>query len=148
MSEKIVIRTRHGEMTLDRLAEIQPGMARLMEELARRYSYLYYAAKGGNWELAAFELRQVRAILQVARISRPKFADDLSLFDAEYLKPIADALDQRNWSKFEEAYMHGIQGSDSFHDKYGYKYIRFTVPATPPSHLHLGPPEKFSRKTA
>lgn len=133
-------------MTLDQLAEVQPGMARLMDELGRRYSYLYHAAKGGNWDLAAHQLRQVRAILQVARISRPKFAEDLTLFDAEYLKPIADALTQRDGSRFEEAYRQGIRGSDRFHDKYGYKYIRFMTPTTPPDHLDLGAPEKFTRK--
>jgi len=33
MSEKLVGRTKHGELTLDQLASIQPGMARLMEEV-------------------------------------------------------------------------------------------------------------------
>src|SRR2546430_6336145 len=37
--------TKHGTLTVDELAAMQPGMARLMDELSRRYWVLYYAAK-------------------------------------------------------------------------------------------------------
>src|SRR5207302_1242773 len=42
--------TKHGTLTVDEIAAMQPGMARLMDELSRRYWVLYYAAKAGNWE--------------------------------------------------------------------------------------------------
>jgi len=45
---EIKAKTKHGEITIDQLAEIQPGMALIMQEVAHRYYYTYYAAKGGN----------------------------------------------------------------------------------------------------
>ena len=33
--EKLVAKTKHGELTLDQLAEVQPGMARVMKEIHR-----------------------------------------------------------------------------------------------------------------
>jgi hypothetical protein len=64
MSEKLVGRTKHGELTLDQLASIQPGMARVMEEVAHRYSLMYYACKGGNWELGHHELKELRGLFR------------------------------------------------------------------------------------
>ncbi len=146
MSEKIVGRTKHGELTLDQLAEVQRGMSSIMEENARRWWYMYYAAQGGNWMLAAYQYRSIREIFSIAKSTRPKFAQDLSAFEEGYLKPIGAAIDEKNWQKFEAAYQKGIEGSDSYHDKWGYSYVRFVLPDEPPKHLHLGPPEKLVRK--
>src|SRR3972149_3063752 len=52
MAAERAIPTKHGAITLEQLAEMQPGMARLMDEYAQRFWTMYYAAKGGNWALA------------------------------------------------------------------------------------------------
>ncbi len=44
MDEKVVIKTKHGELTLQQLAEAQPGIARQMKEIGERFHVLYYAA--------------------------------------------------------------------------------------------------------
>ncbi len=51
LDEKIIVKTKHGELTLEQLAEVQPGLARLMKEIGDRFHVLYHAAKGGNWKL-------------------------------------------------------------------------------------------------
>jgi len=48
-NDKIVIKTKHGELSLEQLAEAQHGMAHLMKEVGERYHVLYYAAKALNW---------------------------------------------------------------------------------------------------
>ena len=140
-------KTRHGEMTIDQLAEIQPGMGALMKEVGDRFTHTYYAAKGGNWKLAAHHLNQVRAAFRTAKVTRPKFADDLAEFDNEYLLPIFKAIHDQDWGRFEIAFRKGELGSDVYHDKRGYPHIRYLLPDQPPSNLYLGPPEKFKRDT-
>src|SRR5713226_9890983 len=81
------IKTKHGEMTLEQLAEVQPGMARLMKEVGERYHILYYAAKGGNWQLAKHELSQVISLHKAGATLRPKYAADLTSFIQNYLNP-------------------------------------------------------------
>ena len=44
-----IAHTKHGDLALDQIAEMMPGMARLMVEISDRYWIMYYAAKGGNW---------------------------------------------------------------------------------------------------
>ena len=145
MNHAIVGKTQHGEISLDKLAEIQPGMARIMDEVAKRYYYLFYAAKEGNWHLAEHELNEVSAAMRIAKTTRPKYAEDLTQFEEEYLKPIEEAIREKNWTKFEQVYKRGMEGSDRYHDKYGYSYIRFILPHEPPAHLWVKRPQDLKR---
>ena len=138
-------KTHHGEMTIDQIAEIQPGMATLMKETGDRFTQAYYAAKGGNWKLAAHHLNQIRTAFRAAKTTRPKYAEDLSAYDKDYLLPIFEAVHNQNWSEFEIAFRRGEEGSDVYHDKRGYSHIKYVLPKEPPSNLYLGPPENFKR---
>ncbi len=148
MSGDVKGKTPHGEMTIDQIAGIQPGMARLMKEVSDRYYYAYYAAKGGNWKLSAHQLSQLRGAFRTAKVTRPKYAQDLDEFDAKYLVPILKAVQAKDWNVFEDVFRKGTEGSDAYHEKYGYGYIRFVLPPEPPKDLYLGPPEGFDRKKA
>jgi hypothetical protein len=127
-------------------AQAQPGMGQLMREVSRSYYYAYYAAKYGNWRLAAHQLGQMRGYFRTAKAVRPKYASDLDEFDRTYVVPILKAIQAKDWTGFESAYSNGIEGSDFFHMKYGYDYIKFILPESPPSDLHLGPPEEMKRE--
>ncbi len=146
MSGEIKAKTRHGEMTLDQLAEIQPGMASLMKEVGERYAQAYQAAKGGNWKLAAYSLNMVRTAFRNAKVTRPKFAEDLDAYDSEYLLPIFKAMQAEDWEGAKAAFEKGVEGSDKYHDKRGYPYIRFEIGKEGSYNLYMGPPEKFKRK--
>ena len=60
---------------LKALAAIQPGLGTVMIEYANRYSDIYYAAKGGNWPLAAYQLKEMGEIQEVGETTRPGRAD-------------------------------------------------------------------------
>jgi hypothetical protein len=45
--------TGKTEDQLKTLANIQPGVGTVMMEYSARWTNTYYAAKGGNWDLAA-----------------------------------------------------------------------------------------------
>lgn len=144
MSE-IKAKTPQGEISLDQLASIQPGMAALMKEAGERYTRAYYAAKGGNWRLAAHHMNSLRGSFRTAKLTRPKYADDLTAFDTEYLMPIFKAIHDQDWKEFELTFKKGEVGSDLYHDKRGFPHIRYLLPKEPPGNLYLGPPEKFTR---
>ena len=145
MSGEIRAKTPHGEVSIDQLAEIQPGMAKIMKDVGERFADTYFAAKGGNWKLAAHQLNQVRGGFKIAKVTRPKFIEDLNTFDAEYLLPIFKAIQAKDWSAFESAFAKGVEGTDFYHDKTGHPYIRFVLPNKRDSLLHLGPTEDFKR---
>ena len=139
-------KTPHGEMTIDQLAGIQPGLAKLMRDVSERYTAAYHAAKGGNWDLARYQLKQLRGAFRTAKVTRPKHAKDLDEFDAAHVAPLMKAAEGKDWRAFEDAFWLGVESSDAYHEKLGYGYIRYQLPAAPPSDLYLGKPEDFDPK--
>ncbi len=132
-----VAHTTHGDLTLDQLAEMQPGMARLMVEVSDRSWLLFYAAQGGNWELARHEFGELRKTMQIAALARPKYREPLEQFQADSLKPLEEAIRARDWSAFEGAYRHAIDAANEKHREFGYEYIEWRLPDSPPQHLRL-----------
>jgi hypothetical protein len=140
-NEKIVIKTKHGELSLEQLAEVQHGMAHLMKEVGERHHVLYYAAKARNWKLALYQLNQVIALFKIGATLRPKFTEDLNNFVKTHFHPIGEAIRTENWEGFDDAFKKAIEGSDRFHEKYGYGFIHFVLPKNPPEMYDLTPKE-------
>ena len=136
------IKTKHGEITLEELVEIQPGMARLMDELSRRWEYSYFAAKGGNWELARHEMKQAVNLLNIAVKLRPKYTEDIKTFVSDHISYLNDAIEKEDWIQFNKLIHNAIDASNVYHEKYGFGFIRYLLPKTPPEHLDLGPAKK------
>ena len=137
MADEIVARTKHGELTLDQLAEIQPGMSRLMAELANRFTVMVHAGRGGNWALAHFQFRQARGLFRIMSTVRPKYAESLQTFDKDFMAPIEQAIQAKDAAALNAAADRAVKESDAVHAKLGYAYIRYRVPRTPPEHLDL-----------
>src|SRR2546422_11771863 len=103
--------TKHGALSVDQIAVMQPGMARLMDELSRRYWTLFYAAKARNWGLASYMVKESEKTLKTAAVARPKYADDIGVFVREALGAIGRAVESKDWSAFAQAYRKGIAES-------------------------------------
>lgn len=136
-SDAPVARTKHGEISLDQIAEMLPGMARLMVEISDRWWVLYYAAKGGNWMLARHEFSELRKTMQMAGVIRPKYAEPLAGFISEKLKPVEDAIRAKDISVLEAAFREATDAANEMHGELGYTYIVWQLPDTPPPHLRL-----------
>lgn len=133
MDDKLVGHTKHGNLTLDQLAELQPGMSELMIAMANRYHVMFYAAMDGNYDLARFQLRGIRKILRHATMTRPKYAEALERFSSEYLDAIEKAMVARAPERVEATIKASILAGDVFHKEWGYPYIRYRIPSTRPA---------------
>ncbi len=137
MADEIVAHTKHGDLTLDQLAEIQPGMSRLMAELANRFTVMVHAGRGGNWALAHFQFRQARSLFKIMATVRPKYADSLQVFERDFMGPIEEAIKAKDVAPLNAAAERAVRESDIQHAKFGYAYIRYRIPTSPPEHLDL-----------
>ena len=86
---------------LKTLAAVQPGLGTVMIEYANRYSNIYYAAKGGNWPLAAYQLKEALEIQEVGETTRPQRAESLKAFERAFLDPLSKAIEARDSKSFE-----------------------------------------------
>jgi hypothetical protein len=124
---------------LKSLAEIQPGLGTVMIEYANRYSTLYYAAKNGNWEVAAYEVKEMREIQRVGETTRPARGSELRAFEKSYLEPIDAAIKSKDWGKFEYAFKAGVQACNACHAGAGFPFLKYQLPKSSSSPLLLKP---------
>ena len=128
----IVGRTRHGEISLDQMASLMPGMAELMVAIGHRFHILYFAGLKGNWKLAAYQASSIRKLFSASKVTRPKYAEAMDKFTRELLEPISAAIREQNVQQFESAIQASIAASDQYHRDWGYEYIRFRMPSSAP----------------
>ena len=60
-----------------------------MPEIGARFWKAFYAARAANWPLAAWQLKEMRKLLRMCEITRPKYTDDIE----EWLEDDLDAAD-------------------------------------------------------
>jgi hypothetical protein len=132
-----VAHTKHGDLTLDQIADMMPGMARLMVEISDRFWILYYAARGGNWDLARHEFSEMRKTLRMSAIVRPKYKEAMEAFDAECMVPLQDALKTRDFYDFESHFIRATDRANVYHREFGYDCIEWQLPDEPPLHLRM-----------
>jgi hypothetical protein len=127
------------EEKLKTLAEIQPGLGTVMMEYSARFTNAYYAAKGGNWDLADYQLKEALEIQEVGEITRPKRAEALKTFESKYLDPLGKAITAKDMNAFESAFKEAQDGCNACHKDQGYPYIRYELPKAPLSPLSNAP---------
>lgn len=127
------------EEKLKTLAEIQPGLGTVMIEYGARYTNAYYAAKGGNWDLAGYQLKEAREIQEVGETTRPARAAALKAFEKSYFDPLDEAIKAKDFKKFAVAFQKGIQGCNGCHAGQGIPYIKYELPKGPTFPLSMKP---------
>ena len=136
-NNKPTAHTSHGEITLDQLGGMQPGLARLMAEISDRYWILYYAAKAENWKMAALQSSEIKKAFRIGEITRPKYLDHLEAFINGPMSKMDQAIESKNWKDFQDAYMIGVKAANSYHVSWNHEEIIWQLPDEPPKHLKL-----------
>jgi len=121
------------EEQLKTLAELQPGLGTVMIEYSTRFGTLYYNAKGGNWDFAAYQLKEMREIQEVGETTRPGRAKFLKEFESKFLDPIDETIKAKDWKKFEVAFKEAESGCNGCHKTQGFQYIKYELPKASPS---------------
>ena len=135
MSE--TVRTRHGELTLEQIADALPGTGELMASVGDSWWRCAYAARGGNWPLAAYFARRVRGTSRKLAVLRPKYAERIAEFERAPLAAVFAAIESRELPRFEDAFTEATAAANRNHVETGYAYIRWTLPGDPPRDLDL-----------
>jgi hypothetical protein len=124
-------------LSLEEVAQLLPGTGEIMASVGIAWWKCAYAARGGNWELAAYFARRVRGLQRKLARIRPKYADDLVTFETEHLAAVLAALGAHNGPAFERAYASATDTANDLHVKWAKPYIRWVLPDEPPKDLDL-----------
>jgi hypothetical protein len=122
------------------LEQIQEALGSVMMEYNYRLTTMYYAAKGGNWGLANYELKEAKEIQEVGETTRPQFAASLKSFEKAYLdNKVAPTIKEKSFSKFKKAFGEMVQGCNACHAQWGKPFIHYVLPRHPVAALKYTP---------
>ena len=118
------------------LSDIQPGLGVIMQEIGRRFTAIFYAARTGNWDLANYQLKELREAQEVGEITRPKRKDALVSFEESFLGnaenpqegTLQDAINKKNFAAFNKSFKAAIGGCNGCHQSTGFPFIKYRLP--------------------
>jgi hypothetical protein len=138
-SEEIRGYSGHRYWSLDELAMVQPGLARIMPDIGRRAGLLIHAARAENWPLAKFQIDEIRELMELGSLTRPKYQFDLEEFIEKNLGELEKAVKSQDLAKFEEEFAVAVRQANAYHDKHNKKFLVWKTPDTPPPDMDLTP---------
>jgi len=128
-----------NNMTIEDMATVQPGLARIMPEIGARTWKLFYAAKAENWPMAKFQYKEIKGLFELGAFMRPKHEDALNQYMAENWKPLEDAIEKKDFAAFEKAFHASIDAANAYHELKDKPYIYWKLPDAPPPDMDLRP---------
>lgn len=115
-----------------------PGMGEIMSATQMRHSKLWFAGETGNWELAQYELDEIKEGLDDAMKYYPMFkgAPVSVLLDKYTSKPLADlaqSVGEKDSAKFANAFDRLTAACNGCHQAAEHGYIVIKRPTAVPS---------------
>lgn len=108
-----------------------PKFAITMREYGDRYADMYFAAKGGNWALAAYMDSYMRKALNWTKLTKPTSQDSINNFNKTYLDPLLLTVVKKDFAAFEAQYKKTLEGCNACHKAMGYGYVEIQLPKEP-----------------
>ena len=108
--------------------EYLPRLGDIMNTVQTRHQKLWFAGKAQNWQLAAFELRQLKASLTEAVV----LYSDLPVSNVATLEgplqSVSDAITEKDGRKFAKAVGDLTEGCNACHQSVGRGFIVMRIP--------------------
>src|SRR5947207_9132508 len=111
-------------LSLEQIAQLLPGTGEIMASVGNAWWKCAYAARGGNWELAAYFARRVRGLQRKLAQIRAKYAEDLAAFEPEHLGPPLVALGPHAGPLVQRLYEAATDKATELHVTWPKPYIR------------------------
>jgi hypothetical protein len=92
-----------------------------------------------NWPLAVWQLKEMRKLMRLGEVTRPKYSDDLEEFINADVEPLILALEERNLARFERVFHEAVDAANDLHRRWKKPWIVWRLPADPPPDLDLTP---------
>lgn len=95
-----------------------------------RHEKLWHAGRAENWELAAYEIQQLRSTLVRSAVLYLNIPIELIMAADEPMEELAKAVKAQDGKAFAEAYTQVTAACNACHHAGGVGYIRMVVPRT------------------
>ena len=116
---------------IDELKSALPKFAIPMREVGDRFQNIYFAAKGGNWALAAYMAKYMNGSMNPASVTKPAEYKVWKGFYDDTFAPVNKAIMAKDFKAFETAYTAVIQNCNTCHEGMGYGFIKVVKLSAP-----------------
>jgi hypothetical protein len=109
---------------IDELKSALPKFAIPMREVGDRFQNMYFAAKGGNWALAAYMAKYMNGSMNPASVTKPAEYKVWKSFYDQTFASVNKAIQGKDMKSFDSAYTAVIKDCNSCHEGMGYGFIK------------------------
>lgn len=114
--------------SIEDIKGVLPKFAIPMREVGDRFDNMYFAAKGGNWALAAYMSKYLNGAMKPASLTKPQEYGTWASFYTGSYDPINKAIAAKDFAAFDKAYTEVISKCNACHTASGYGFIKLTKP--------------------
>jgi hypothetical protein len=116
---------------LDAIKGAIPKFAVPMREVGDRFQDMYFAAKGGNWALAAYMSKYMNGAMNPAKLTKPEEYKAWQGFYEGAFAPVEKAIQAKDLKAFEKEYAAVVSTCNGCHAGMGYGFIKVVKQKTP-----------------
>ena len=109
---------------INEVKSVLPKFAIPMREVGDRFQNMYFAAKGGNWALAAYMSKYMNGAMSPASVTKPDEYKTWKGFYENTFAPVNKAIQAKDMKAFETAYNGMIANCNGCHAGMGYGFIK------------------------
>jgi hypothetical protein len=116
---------------IDEVRSALPKFAIPMREVGDRFQNMYFAAKGGNWALAAYMSKYMNGSMNPASVTKPAEYKVWKGFYDDTFAPVNKAIQAKDFKTFDTAYTAVMKDCNSCHEGMGYGFIKLVKLSSP-----------------
>jgi hypothetical protein len=119
------------------IKESAPGLGEFMTTMQLHMGKLWFPAKASNWELAKYELDELREAMQSAK-SLHEVKNGVALSNVldsvlqTQVAQLAESIKRKSPAEFQKSYDETLGACNGCHTEAGYKFIHIVRPIAPP----------------
>jgi biopolymer transport protein ExbB/TolQ len=116
---------------------LAPGLGEYMTTIQLHAGKLWFAAKASNWELAEYELDELKETTEAAKTLNAekngiKISNVLDSVLQTQVTQLAESIKRKSPVEFQKTYDETLSACNGCHTEAGYKFIHIVRPTAPP----------------
>jgi hypothetical protein len=117
--------------------ELAPGLGEYMTTIQLHAGKLWFAAKAANWELAQYELDELKETMEAAKSLNAekggvKISSVLDAVLQTQVAQLAESIKRKSSTEFQKSYDETLSACNGCHTESGHKFISIVRPSAPP----------------
>jgi hypothetical protein len=128
---------KRTQSDLASIKELAPGLGEYMTTIQLHAGKLWFAAKATNWELAEYELDELKETMEAAKALNAekngvKISNVLESVLQTQVAQLAESVKRKSSGEFQKSYDETLSACNGCHTEAGYKFIHIVRPSASP----------------